>query len=161
MIKCFGLKRIGPSLILVACVHCGSTDTPVVSEDGGGSGSRDAGAQEERACDNRPILDGVPMCVGCPDEKPGMNCYPPQKDGGIYGRCRKDGEEIEGKIIGAYCCNRGNGTGRLGTTIPSLVPNEAGECVEVAPPSIMRCSQCGDKRCQSWENRCSCPIDCS
>jgi hypothetical protein len=113
-----------------------------------------------RLCDNRPQTGRVPMCLGCPGEIPGVNCYPPQQDGGIYGRCRMDGEDIEGKVIGAYCCNHDADSGMLGHTVASRAPADGGQCVLVAPPSVLICSRCGDRICSSWENVCNCPRDC-
>jgi len=155
---------------------CGGTDEPPLpdaslqADAGAPPDVRDApvaeaeplsdGAMEANSCDNRPETDGVQTCLGCPGEIPGANCYPPQQDGGIYGRCRLDGEDIEGKVIGAYCCNRDADSGRLGHAIPSQAPSAAGECVPFAPPSVLICSLCGDGSCSSWENRCNCPVDC-
>ena len=118
------------------------------------------GSMEASICNNRPEVGGVQTCLGCPGEIPGANCYPPQPDGGIYGRCRLDGEDIEGKVIGAYCCNHDADSGMLGHTIPSQEPSGAGECVQVNPPSVLICSRCGDDVCSGWENRCNCPVDC-
>jgi hypothetical protein len=130
-----------------------------ISDSAAGDGSADE-SSDARLCDNRPETGGVPTCLGCPGERPGANCYPPQQDGGIYGRCRLDGEDIEGKVIGAYCCNHDADSGMLGHTVASRAPADGGECVLVAPPSVLICSRCGDGICSSWENVCNCPRDC-
>jgi len=160
---------------------CDGTDEPTTPDGGGQPGTNDAGQAEAdptndagqaeadpmsdgpvdaSRCDNRPETGGVRTCIGCPGEMPGVNCYPPQQDGGIYGRCRLDGEDIEGKVIGAYCCNHDADSGAIGHIINSLVPSDGGECTPVAPPSVLICSRCGDGTCSSWENRCNCAVDC-
>lgn len=111
-----------------------------------------------RKCENSPGqqagLNCGRACVGEPDEIRGSNCTPPQPDGGIYGRCRKAGEEIEAKVLGAYCCD---GLKRITQDRPS-----AGGCVEGdAPPSLLVCADCGDASCASYENVCNCPEDCA
>lgn len=109
----------------------------------------------------------APTCRGCPEDRPGVTCIPAQNDGGVYGRCVADGEEIEGKVIGAYCCNRA-GTSSRGTTIPAQVPAAVGNpgadargCVQRAPVSVQICARCGDSVCAPWENSCNCPADCA
>jgi len=127
----------------------------------GAAGDGSAGeSSDAHLCDNRHETGGVPTCLGCPGERPGVNCYPPQPDGGIYGRCRLDGEDIEGKVIGAYCCNHDADSGMLGHTVASRAPADGGECILTAPPSVLICSRCGDGICSSWENVCNCPRDC-
>jgi hypothetical protein len=105
----------------------------------------------------RPIFgqppDGsVRTCMGLPEDVPGVTCYPPQPDGGIYGRCREYGEEIEGKVIGAYCCE---GL----TRISRQVLADTG-CDNVGPVSLGVCSYCGNDVCDDVENLCNCEGDC-
>jgi hypothetical protein len=88
----------------------------------------------------------------------GQTCYPPQPDGGIYGHCIADGNQIEGKVIGAYCCNRTSPDSR-GSVISTEIVVDGG-CAMQAPPSVGICSVCGDKVCAAWENHCNCPADC-
>jgi hypothetical protein len=111
-------------------------------------------------CGDRPEAGGVPTCTGCPGDKPGINCYPPQQDGGVYGRCLNDGEKIEGKVLGAYCCNRAVGADGLGSTVPAETRTDGGTCERTEPPSVMVCSACGDALCSPWENGCNCAADC-
>lgn len=84
----------------------------------------------------------VPTCAGCPGDEPGRTCYPPQRDGGSYGRCIEDGKHIEAKIIGAYCCNRSDNPDgpERGSTIGSVIPVDGG-CVQEAPPSLFVAAQ--------------------
>jgi len=112
------------------------------------------------ACMNRPPPPPALECIGCPGERPGGNCVLPQPDGGIYGRCREEGELINGKVVGAYCCNRGDAAGK-GWLIPSEIVSDAGMCTPTAPPDLLICSVCGDGICADWENRCNCARDCS
>ena len=111
------------------------------------------------ACMTRPPPPPALECIGCPGEKPGVNCLLPQRDGGIYGRCRKEGEIINGKVLGAYCCNHGD-LGGIGYIIRSEIVNDAGTCMQTAPDDLLICSVCGDGICAEWENRCNCAIDC-
>ena len=111
------------------------------------------------ACIDRPFPP-APPCIGCPGERPGGNCVLPQPDGGLYGRCREEGEIISAKVLGAYCCNHGDGGG-IGWIIPSRIGNDAGTCTQTAPDDILICSVCGDGICAQWENRCNCARDCS
>lgn len=111
------------------------------------------------ACMDRPPAPPAPECMGCPGERPGGNCVLPQRDGGLYGRCREEGEIISGKIVGAYCCNHRDGGG-IGFIITSQIVNDAGTCTQTAPDDILICSVCGDGICTEWENRCNCARDC-
>ncbi|MGA7306974.1 MAG: hypothetical protein WBW88_19045, partial [Rhodothermales bacterium] len=63
------------------------------------------------------------------------------------------GELIEGKVLGAACCE-----GLSAIENSSL--NENDECVPLGPPSVQVCAACGDGKCQSGENKCNCPADC-
>jgi hypothetical protein len=112
------------------------------------------------AC-NRPPPPPAHECIGCPGERPGGNCEVPQRDGGIYGRCREEGELMNGKVVGAYCCNRGDAAFGKGSFIPLLMVNDAGTCTQTAPDDLFVCSLCGDGICAEWENRCNCAPDCS
>ena len=115
---------------------------------------------DQDACLDRARPPGVTIfCIGCPGERPLVNCQPPQPDGGIYGRCREDGELINAKVLGAYCCNKGDADGR-GYTVTSKVLSDAGDCIQNAPDDILICSICGDGNCSAWENRCNCSRDC-
>lgn len=111
-------------------------------------------------CNSRP-------CIGCPGELRGVNCIPPQPDGGVYGGCIEDGEVFEAKVLGAYCCNRIVPDAGLRGRIAVEAPGDAGAggtdergCVPGAPVSAKICSPCGDGICEPWENRCNCPEDC-
>ena len=92
------------------------------------------------------------ICTGDAGERPGVNCVPPQPDGGIYGRCRLEGELIEAKVVGGYCCE-----GLKKVTHEVL---DAGGCQQIGP-EILWCARCGDGECHGVENRCNCPEDCA
>jgi hypothetical protein len=136
----------------------GGVDATTPDVDGGG-GSDDAG--DVRYCmglpDDRPGDNCIPhpprTCMGLPDDKPGLNCIPPQPDGGIYGRCRQYGEDIEGKVVGGYCCE--------GLTKTSQAYPSDGGCVSDVPVSLLICAPCGDGLCDRLENPCNCPQDCA
>ena len=88
----------------------------------------------------------------CPSENQGL-CF---EYGGLYGACRSEGEEYEGKVICAHCC-----AGLTPVTASDVVSVEdAGLECGGAPPSILRCVRCGDGTCGVGENRCNCPADC-
>jgi hypothetical protein len=97
----------------------------------------------------------VRTCMGLPDDKPGLNCYPPQPDGGIYGRCRQYGEDIEGKVVGAYCCEGLTKISQTFLTDAGCMP------AENVPISVLICAPCGDGLCDPLENACNCPRDCA
>ena len=142
---------------------CGSDGQLGVIDAGADSDLLDVGSDPDfdaAACDARFDSRIAPNCMGCPGERPGGNCTLPVPDGGIYGRCREDGEEIGGKVLGAYCCNHADAGGYIGYIIPSMRVADGGDCVQTAPPDILICSICGDGICPPWENRCSCPADC-
>jgi len=85
----------------------------------------------------------------CAGAKQGM-CF---QYGGIYGDCRKEGEQLEAKVICSHCCE--------GLTRVSIVEkDDAGACVSSAPPSLFVCIGCGDGVCGAGENACNCPSDC-
>lgn len=115
---------------------------------------------DQIACANRPPPPTVPECIGCPGERPGANCLLPQPDGGIYGRCRQDGELISGKVLAAYCCNHADAGSYIGHIITSKMATDAGACIQNAPDDILICAVCGDGVCATWENHCNCPADC-
>jgi len=154
----------------VAWLWACSTPATLPTDDGGAAPDVRAEATVEDAvtdsfvdlavCMNRPPPPPALECIGCPGERPGANCMLPQPDGGIYGRCREEGELIHGKVVGAYCCNRGDAGGK-GWIISSEIVSDAGTCTPTASPDILICSVCGDGICAEWENRCNCARDCS
>lgn len=82
--------------------------------------------------------------------------------GGSYGACRGQGEEYEGKVICAQCCE---GLTAIGTERPGPDPTaKLGDlpagCIDPAPPSIVLCAACGNGTCEAGENYCNCPADC-
>lgn len=99
-----------------------------------------------------PAGRNVRICTGDAGEQPGVNCVLHVRDGGIYGRCRLEDEEIEAKVTGAYCCEGM-------TKIQHLVVADGG-CWRTAPVSLLWCARCGDGECHGVENRCNCPEDC-
>lgn len=94
----------------------------------------------------------------CTDTKEGM-CF---EYGGIYGDCRKAGEQYEGKVICAQCCP-GLTRGAIlvhGDRVPPSADQLPEGCDDEAPPSLGVCIQCGDGLCGPGENFCNCPDDC-
>jgi hypothetical protein len=107
---------------------------------------------EQLSADSRADRHEVLTCDGRDAEIAGVSCIPPQPDGGIYGRCREESEEIEGKVPGAYCC--------AGLKKVSQAEPRGDDCVVLVPPSLLVCLPCGDGVCGTQENICNCPEDC-
>jgi len=93
--------------------------------------------------------DGIGCCAG---EQQGF-CY---EYGGLYQSCREEGEEYEGKVICAHCCQ---GLERVASAEVISTDGAPPEC-SYAPPSLLRCVRCGDGTCGVGENACNCPADC-
>lgn len=103
--------------------------------------------------------DGPYLCCAknggtecCASERQGF-CF---EYGGIYHACRMEGEEYEGKVTCAHCCES------LGAVSSAEVTSLEGEALRcsVPPVSLLRCVHCGDGTCGVGENRCNCPQDC-
>lgn len=104
--------------------------------------------------------NGTRVCCGAAGEIPGQNCVPPQPEGGVYGRCLKEGEELEAKVIGGVCCK---GLSAIDVEIETDAGYQGypmGCGPGDAPPSVKVCARCGDGVCGAAENRCNCPSDC-
>ncbi len=99
--------------------------------------------------------EGTACCTGM---KQGT-CF---RHGGIYGDCRKAGEEIEGKVICAECCPglSRQGIYALEDKWPPAVDHLPEGCDLDAPVSLGICILCGDGVCGAGENFCNCPQDC-
>jgi hypothetical protein len=96
---------------------------------------------------------GALVCCGGDTELPGLSCVDLSQDGGefgIYGSCRQEGQDFDGKFAGAQCCD---GLVRVGSELPSLA-------CEPAVDSLFFCVRCGDGTCGNEENHCRCPQDC-
>jgi len=130
-------------LLALACV---GRQSSLAADDGLDATDEDSKGGDSSGKMGRP-------CTGQAGEQPGVNCIPPQPDGGIYGQCRLEGEEIEGKVVGAYCCE---GLKK----IPHEILGDGG-CKQTAPDSVLWCARCGDGECNGIENRCNCPGDCA
>ncbi len=107
--------------------------------------------------------DGVYECCAegegttcCADEEQGM-CF---EYGGIYGECIPDGEQLEGKVICAFCCSGEAAREPMVETTEVFDGYPEGCGPGDAPPSILVCVTCGDGTCGEGENRCVCPEDC-
>ena len=94
------------------------------------------------------------ICCGAEGEIPGVNCQPEVEEGGIYGECLGQGEVIEGKVLGALCCEGLEPIEYSGT-------GEDGACIVLGPPSLQVCAACGNGQCQAGENPCNCSADCN
>jgi hypothetical protein len=81
--------------------------------------------------------------------------------GGIYGACIGDGEEYEGKVICAFCCDGLTQMEPMIETDEVFKDYPPGCGPAKAPPSIVVCVACGDGKCGPGENRCVCPADCA
>lgn len=110
--------------------------------------------------------DGVYSCCArsegkacCEGLETGM-CF---RFGGIYGECRKQGEQLEGKMPCARCCD---GLQRLSSVVVGEKESPASDGLSEgcdhggSPPSLLTCSDCGNGVCDAVENRCNCPQDC-
>jgi hypothetical protein len=98
--------------------------------------------------------------VGCCGGTPQGTCF---KYGGAYGACRQAGEQIEGKIICARCCDGLQAVSQLvpGNQFPPAVDGLPDGCdLSPAPESLLVCVRCGDGICGPGENSCICPSDC-
>jgi hypothetical protein len=93
------------------------------------------------------------VCTGAAGEVPGETCMPETAIVKKTGPCRQEGESFEGKTLGEACC-----PGL--TPIDSTYPSPQAKCMRSAPPSVMVCTQCGNKICGKGENWCNCPADC-
>jgi DNA replication protein DnaC len=83
--------------------------------------------------------------------------------GGIYGACRKEGEQREGKVICGRCCDGLESVDDLvvGDAIPPELDSLPEGCDRSpAPESLLTCIRCGDSVCGAGENWCNCPKDC-
>lgn len=136
--------------------------TPVVLGCGCGNTSSESETDAYDASVHEP-----PVCVGAEGEIPGVNCYPPQPDGGIYGRCIEEGESFEARVIGAGCCE---GLTAVDSAVPAdteavdsgaaFLMDAGLACTEPGPPSIKVCTRCGNGECGIAENVCNCWDDC-
>jgi hypothetical protein len=101
---------------------------------------------------------GYRWCCGRPSEYPGFSCLDRSQDGGefgVYGKCRVAGQDFDGKVAGAQCCE---GTVRVGYLVPD--PADPSGCRSTRPPSLILCMPCGDGICDDGENVCNCSEDC-
>lgn len=160
------------SLLVLACLlvwttACSTTtlkgkDAAAGDANGGIGGIREVGTNALDAVglqEGNEYWDGPYRCCEqslgtdcCASEKTGF-CY---KYGGIYGACRREGEEYEGKITCAHCC-----AGLTAVSASDIVSSDGGrELCSDPPPSVLRCVYCGDGTCGIGESRCNCPQDC-
>jgi len=119
-----------------------------------GGGEDPSPSDASSSCEDASRPDGwleMPTCCGRAGERPGVDCAPPQPNGGIYGACRAEGEEYEAKVLGAGCC-----PGLKRIEMPS-----APSCTRSAPPSMLMCANCGNGACGPGEDHCNCPEDCT
>lgn len=102
---------------------------------------------------SEPALRGR-ICTGAAGEIQGSNCIPAGLARKAHDACHSEGQDIDGKDIGAgaRCCP--------GLTAISSSQPDNGKCVNFAPPSILICTHCGDGVCGQGENPCNCPSDC-
>jgi hypothetical protein len=161
------------ALIAFGPMGCGSANRPDSARNGsqGADGGKTADASSTDALPDGAYWSGVYLCCG---EGQGRSCCPPEmlpdpaagrsakcfQYGGVRGACTGAGETLEAKDICSTCCP---GLKR----IEMLVPAEAGpisvsdaSCTDDAPPSVFRCTACGDGTCGDGENVCNCPEDC-
>lgn len=98
--------------------------------------------------------DGTDCCVG---SEVGM-CF---EYGGLYQECVADGQQMEGKVVCAFCCSGEPAREPMVETTDSYDGYPAGCGPGPEPPSLLVCVSCGDGECGSGENKCVCPEDCS
>lgn len=163
---------IALGVVFAGLVGCGKT-----SDDGGADVSHDAGAAvdgavveagEDAPYEMRGVYrccaegTGTDCCDGFPKSPSGSNmCF---AYGGVYGDCRRAGEELEGKVICAGCCE---GLERVDIVVPGdmIPPGEDGlaagcDLLANVPPSLHVCIRRGDGVCGEGENFCNSPEDC-
>jgi hypothetical protein len=80
--------------------------------------------------------------------------------GGVYHDCVSPGEELEGKVICAFCCDGGEAREPMVETTETYDGYPKGCGPGDQPPSLLVCVVCGDGVCGEGENRCVCPEDC-
>jgi hypothetical protein len=153
--KLFCILLVGTAWALGGCSGRGGKAVDGASDlrqrEGAGS---DVGYAEGDQYRDGPYLccaknSGNECCAG---EKQGF-CF---EYGGIYQACRTEGEEYEGKVTCAHCCE---GLGAAQSADVTSLEGEALKC-SVPPVSLLRCVHCGDGTCGLGENRCNCPQDC-
>ena len=142
----------------LAAVGCG--DLTVRSDGSADSTSIEAGGEVAAGAEGETYRQGPYLCCAkgdgtqcCAGEQQGF-CF---EYGGLYESCRAEGEEYEGKIICAHCCQ---GLERVASA--DVVSTDGGAPLECSygPPSLLRCVRCGDGTCGVGENPCNCPRDC-
>jgi hypothetical protein len=109
---------------------------------------------------SHPAVPGIHICCGKPGEVVGSNCVSRQFVDDNLAHCIPEGSSFDAKnsSLGVFCCA---GLTRIEESFPTEAggdPNLPG-CA-FGPPSIKRCSKCGDGVCGAAENRCNCPDDC-
>jgi hypothetical protein len=163
------------TIMIALCGACGASSKVVDASEQASAradaaeqtGKRDAGDQPLRADAGLGYtMAGVYRCclegqgTSCCTGQPQGRCF---AYGGLYEACREQGEEYEGKVICAHCCE-GLTRGALlepgDAVAPELDGLPAG-CDDVAPPSLGVCIACGDGACLAGENFCNCPADCA
>lgn len=132
---------------------CGSTkqDGPPSRDEG------DAAAGYEMRGVYRCCAPGTGTAC-CEGMKQGM-CF---AYGGLYGDWRRAGEQYDGKVICAQCCEglERRGVVVRGNATPPEVDGLPDGCDVGAPPSVLVCLRCGDGVCGTGEDFCNCPEDC-
>ena len=142
----------------VSAVACASSGRDRASRDAGPSAESGSGA----ACD-RFTDAGHRICCGRESEIPEISCVDLSKENGefgIFGGCLPDGRAFDAKLAGAICCSgltRTDSYEEVDGGTPGFPPG----CGASGPPSIKACRPCGNRSCDTGENRCNCPADCA
>jgi hypothetical protein len=147
------MRAFSAALVLALLSGCGSRTTSGVD-------ASMADVVEVPGPDSGEYWQGVYKCCGqtqgttcCAGIATGL-CF---AYGGIYGTCRGNGAEFEGKVICAFCC-----PGLTAVSQEEFVGAVDGgsACIRRKPVSLLICLPCGDGVCAAGENRCNCPADC-
>lgn len=154
-------------LLLVAAVACGTRGSgpKTIPAEGGDGSATEGGASESDAGDFE--MFGVYRCCApgagtrCCAGTPSGTCF---ESGGIYGRCRNEGESFEAKSTCARCCDGLEALDTAstpGNAVPSQDDGLPDGCDFAGLDSVKICGACGDGKCGPGESFCNCPRDCS